>query len=64
MWRGFPLFPEQASTMAARVDTLYFFLLAVSAFFSVLIATLVVLPCSSSRSTGWGRTSSASRTSR
>jgi cytochrome c oxidase subunit II len=42
MWRGFPLFPEQASTMAARVDTLYLFLVSVSAFFSVLIAVLVV----------------------
>jgi cytochrome c oxidase subunit 2 len=42
MWRGFPLFPEQASTMAARVDTLYFFLLAVSGFFGTLIAVLVV----------------------
>ena len=42
MWRGFPLFPEQASTMAGRVDALYFFLVAVSAFFSILIATLVV----------------------
>jgi cytochrome c oxidase subunit 2 len=37
-----PLFPEQASTMAGRVDALYFFLLAVSAFFAVLIAFLVV----------------------
>src|SRR5260370_20750351 len=37
-----PLFPEQASTMASRVDNLYFYLLAVSAFFSVLIALLVI----------------------
>jgi cytochrome c oxidase subunit 2 len=42
MWSGFPLFPQQASTTATRVDDLYFFLLAVSGFFSVLIATLVV----------------------
>ena len=34
----FPLFPEQASTLAAEVDNLYFFALAVSAFFSLLIA--------------------------
>ena len=42
MWSGFPLFPEQASTMAGRVDALYFFLIAVSVFFSVLIAGLIV----------------------
>jgi len=40
---GFPLFPEQASTMAGRVDALYFFLIAISVFFSLLIATLVVV---------------------
>ena len=40
---GLPLFPEQASTMAGRVDALYFFLIAVSAFFALLIATLVVV---------------------
>ena len=34
----FPLFPEQASTLAAEVDNLYFFALAISAFFSLLIA--------------------------
>jgi cytochrome c oxidase subunit 2 len=38
-----PLFPTQASTMAAKVDALYFFLLAVSAFFVILIATLIVV---------------------
>src|ERR1700716_2693731 len=37
-----PLFPERASTMAGRVDALYFFLLAVSVFFSLLIAGLIV----------------------
>jgi cytochrome c oxidase subunit 2 len=42
MWSGFPLFPEQASTMAGRVDALYVALLAIAAFFSVLIASLVV----------------------
>jgi len=42
MWSGTPLFPEQASTMAGRVDALYFFLLAISAFFSLLIAGLIV----------------------
>ena len=42
MWSGFPLFPEQASTMAGRVDALYIALLAMAAFFSVLIACLVI----------------------
>jgi len=42
MWTGTPLFPESASTMAGRVDALYFFLLAVSIFFSLLIAGLIV----------------------
>ena len=40
-WLGFPLFPELASTVAARVDALFFFLVAVSAFFSTLIFLLV-----------------------
>jgi cytochrome c oxidase subunit 2 len=39
----FPLFPEQASTMAPHVDALYFYLLAVSGFFSLLIAVLVIV---------------------
>ena len=43
MWSGTPLFPEAASTMASRVDALYFFLLALSAFFSLLIAGLIVV---------------------
>jgi cytochrome c oxidase subunit 2 len=42
MWSGTPLFPEAASTMASRVDSLYFFLLAISIFFSLLIAGLIV----------------------
>jgi cytochrome c oxidase subunit II len=37
-----PLFPESASTMAPRVDALYFFLVAVSGFFTLLIAGLIV----------------------
>ncbi len=40
--RSFPVFPDQASTMAARVDMLYFFLVGVTVFFSVLIAGLIV----------------------
>src|SRR5262249_18133616 len=42
MWSGTPLFPEQASTMASRVDNLYFFLLGLTVFFSLLIAGLIV----------------------
>jgi len=39
---GFRLFPAQASTHAPRVDLLYFFLLGVAVFFTVLIAALIV----------------------
>jgi cytochrome c oxidase subunit II len=42
MWSGTPLFPEAASTMAGRVDALYFFLVGITAFFSLLIAGLIV----------------------
>jgi cytochrome c oxidase subunit 2 len=42
MWAGTPLFPEAASTIATRVDALYFFLIAVTVFFSLLIAGLIV----------------------
>ncbi len=37
-----PLFPEQASTVASRVDNLYFFMIAVSAFFAVMVTVMVV----------------------
>jgi len=39
---GFPLFPEQASTMATRVDALFYFLLGVSGFFALLICFLII----------------------
>ena len=42
MWSNLPLFPPQASTVAGRVDGLFFFLVAVSAFFTVLIFVLVL----------------------
>src|SRR5712692_9809694 len=42
MSSGPPFFPESASTMAPRVDALYFVLLAISAFFGLLIAGLIV----------------------
>jgi cytochrome c oxidase subunit 2 len=42
MDQGFPLFPQQASSMAPHVDNLYFYLLAVSFFFATLIALSVI----------------------
>ena len=39
---GFPLFPDVASTVASGVDYLYFFLTAVSAFFTALIFVLIL----------------------
>src|SRR5687768_5612252 len=35
--RSFPLFPEQASTVAAQVDTLYIFLVLLTGGVSILI---------------------------
>ncbi|MGI8671410.1 MAG: cytochrome c oxidase subunit II [Luteitalea sp.] len=43
MGGSFNLFPVQASTFASRVDNLYFFMLAVTVFFSVLVAALIVV---------------------
>lgn len=43
MASNFALFPERASTVAGEVDALYLFLVAVSVFFAVLIAALVVV---------------------
>jgi cytochrome c oxidase subunit 2 len=43
MFKNLPLFPVQASQQAGQVDAVYFFLLAVTAFFSLLIATLVIV---------------------
>lgn len=42
MWEHLPLFPDQASKIAPQVDILFFFLCAVTVFFSLLIAFLVV----------------------
>jgi cytochrome c oxidase subunit 2 len=39
---GVPLFPTQASTIAPQVDNLYFFIVAVTAFFAVLVSALVM----------------------
>jgi cytochrome c oxidase subunit 2 len=38
-----PLFPDQASSYAPHVDALYIFLVCLTAFFSLLIGTLVVV---------------------
>ncbi len=38
-----PLFPEQASTLAPHVDLLLFFLIGVSCFFALLIASLLIV---------------------
>jgi cytochrome c oxidase subunit 2 len=43
MFTNFPFLPEQASAHAAQVDGLYFFMMTVTAFFSLLIATLLVI---------------------
>ena len=41
MW-DFPLFPEQASTLAKEVDALYVFELLFAGFLTVLICVLIV----------------------
>jgi len=42
MNREFNLFPQQASTIAGEVDSLYFFLVAVTALFTLLIFVMIV----------------------
>src|SRR6476660_3826215 len=42
MQLNFPIFPEQASSMAGQVDALYLFLVLITTFFSLLIAILIV----------------------
>ena len=39
---GFPLFPDQASTMAPRVDAVYFVLIGVSVFCATLISLAII----------------------
>ena len=39
---GIPVWPEQASTFAADVDALYSFILATTAFFTLLVSVVVV----------------------
>src|SRR5262245_30699173 len=43
MWSGFPLFPEQASTLAPHVDLLYLFLVSVTLVFSLGIGLVLVV---------------------
>src|SRR5688572_17637316 len=43
MWEDLPLFPQSASTLSAEVDALYGYLVVVSGFFALLIATLVIV---------------------
>jgi cytochrome c oxidase subunit II len=43
MFQGLHFLPEQASTMASKVDALFFFLVGVTVFFSTLIFTLVIV---------------------
>lgn len=42
MFKDLPILPDQASTISSQVDWLYFFLVAMSIFFSFLIAGLVI----------------------
>jgi cytochrome c oxidase subunit 2 len=42
MFSGIPLFPQQASTLAADVDALYFFIVAVTAFVAILVTIVVI----------------------
>ena len=43
MFTNFPFFPQQASDQAGQIDALYFFLVAVTGFFAVLVAVLVTV---------------------
>ena len=43
MISGIPLFPAQASSLAPEVDNLYFGVVAITAFFAVLVAVLVII---------------------
>jgi cytochrome c oxidase subunit 2 len=43
MLPGIPIFPEQASTLAPQVDSLYYVVTAVTAFFALLVAAFVTV---------------------
>ena len=42
MLPGIPLFPEQASNLAPEVESLYFFVTAVTAFFALLVVVFIM----------------------
>src|SRR5258708_39038761 len=42
MFAAVPLFPEQASTHAGRVDSLFFFIVAITAAGSLLVTVLII----------------------
>jgi cytochrome c oxidase subunit 2 len=42
MWKDMPLWPESASTSSGEVDAIYLTLIAMTIFFSLLIAALVI----------------------
>jgi cytochrome c oxidase subunit 2 len=43
MFKNFPFFPHEASVQAGQVDAIFFFMLAITVFFSLLIAGLIIL---------------------
>ena len=43
MFQNLPFFPQQASAQAGQIDAIYFFMVAVTASFSLLIGALVVV---------------------
>jgi cytochrome c oxidase subunit 2 len=43
MFENLPFFPQQASAQAGQIDAIYFFMVAVTAFFALLIGALVVV---------------------
>jgi len=43
MFAGISLLPQQASTLAAEVDALYLFIVAVTAFFGILVTVVVLV---------------------
>ncbi len=55
MWKDIPLVPPNASTIATQVDLLYWFLVALTVFFVVLIGIVVVGLCTWYRKCDDGR---------
>ncbi len=43
MWTNFPLFPIRAATHADKVDALYYFLVGIAVFFTVLIFLTIIV---------------------